>query len=187
MATSPNENGNPFAALAVGAFTNSMMLPWLHTKRKRKEYTRRKTDLSLTKQIEDLLLQQQKKKLKEASSSASSSGKDGAPLTPEQVERNIQEALACPCIADFRDGPCGPSFVAAFSCFLRSTSSQQASAGSSGGGGDGANAPECLGAFEAMQACMVKHPEAFTDFVKSKEEAEADEDAEDSGGDDKKK
>ena len=34
---------------------------------------------------------------------------------------------------------------------------------------------------------MVKHPEAFTDFVKSKEEAEADEDAEDSGGDDKKK
>ena len=62
MATSPNENGNPFAALAAGAFTNSMMLPWLHTKRKRKEYTRRKTDLSLTKQIEDLLLQQQKKK-----------------------------------------------------------------------------------------------------------------------------
>jgi hypothetical protein len=33
-----------------------------------------------------------------------------------------------------------------------------------------------------MQACMVKHPEAFTDFVISKEEAEADEDAEESGG-----
>lgn len=98
-------------------------------------------------------------------------------MTPEQVERNIQEALACPCIADFRDGPCGPSFLAAFSCFLRSSSSQQAA--TSGGG---ANAPECLGAFEAMQACMVKHPEAFTDFVKSKEEAEADEDAEESGG-----
>ena len=111
-------------------------------------------------------------------------------MTPEQVERNVQEALACPCIADFRDGPCGPSFVAAFSCFLRSTSSQQAAttgAGSGGGGGGGANAPECLGAFEAMQACMVKHPEAFTDFVKSKEEAEADEDAEESGGGEDKK
>ena len=103
------------------------------------------------------------------------------PLTPEQVERNIQEALACPCIADFRDGPCGPSFVAAFSCFLRSTGASEGS-NNSGGGGGGANAPECLGAFEAMQACMVKHPEAFTDFVKSKEEAEADEDAEESGG-----
>jgi len=34
---------------------------------------------------------------------------------------------------------------------------------------------------------MVKHPEAFTDFVKSKEEAEADEDAEDSGGEEKKR
>ena len=112
-------------------------------------------------------------KKKEAASSSSSSSKDGAPLTPEQVERNIQEALACPCIADFRDGPCGPSFVAAFSCFLRSSSMAAGAA---------TNAPECLGAFEAMQMCMVKHPEAFTDFVKSKEEAEADEDAEESGG-----
>lgn len=77
--------------------------------------------------------------------------------------------------------------MAAFSCFLRSTSLQQAGTGASAGsssnsGGGGANAPECLGAFEAMQACMVKHPEAFTDFVISKEEAEADEDAEESGG-----
>ena len=127
----------------------------------------------------------------EASSSSSSPPKDGTPLTPEQVERNIQEALACPCIADFRDGPCGPSFVAAFSCFLRSTSATaegtsgdggRSGGATAGGGGGGANAPECLGAFEAMQACMVRHPEAFTDFVKSKEEAEADEDAEENGG-----
>jgi hypothetical protein len=30
MATSPNENGNPFAALAAGAFRNNMLLSWVH-------------------------------------------------------------------------------------------------------------------------------------------------------------
>ena len=29
----------------------------------------------------------------------------------------VAEALGCPCVADLKRGPCGPSFVSAFSCF----------------------------------------------------------------------
>ena len=42
---------------------------------------------------------------------------DGAKAT---VERKIEEALACDCIADLKEGPCGAPFVEAFSCFIRS-------------------------------------------------------------------
>ena len=86
------------------------------------------------------------------------------PLPPppplQQIERNIEEALACPCIADLKDGACGDSFVAAFSCFLWS----QAAPPDPGG----AAAPQCLPSFEALQACMAKHPAAFNEFVADK-------------------
>ncbi|KAF5839227.1 hypothetical protein DUNSADRAFT_1261 [Dunaliella salina] len=32
----------------------------------------------------------------------------------------IQEALACPCVKDLRESPCGPSFESAFTCFHKS-------------------------------------------------------------------
>ena len=38
----------------------------------------------------------------------------------QELNRRIEEALACPCIDDIKAGPCGPSFVAAFACFIRS-------------------------------------------------------------------
>ena len=57
-----------------------------------------------------------------------------------------------------KSGPCGPAFVGAFSCFLRS----QAAPPDPGG----AAAPQCLATFEALQACMAQHPAAFADFVK---------------------
>lgn len=37
------------------------------------------------------------------------------------MDKNIAQALACPCVADLREGPCGRAFVAAFTCFHRST------------------------------------------------------------------
>lgn len=82
-----------------------------------------------------------------------------SPPTPytQQIERNVEEALACPCIADLKDGPCGAPFVAAFSCFLRS----QAAPPDAGG----AAAPQCLASFDALQACMAQHPAAFAEFV----------------------
>lgn len=37
----------------------------------------------------------------------------------EDVESQIEKALSCPCVADVRAGPCGKSFDAAFTCFIR--------------------------------------------------------------------
>lgn len=81
------------------------------------------------------------------------------------MEARIEEALACPCVADLRDGPCGSAFVAAFSCFLRAQAGPPDPAGVA--------APACLPDFKALQACMVRHPEAFADFVQSKTESDA--------------
>lgn len=38
----------------------------------------------------------------------------------DEVKRKIDEALACTCVDDLKEGPCGDSFVEAFSCFIRS-------------------------------------------------------------------
>lgn len=43
----------------------------------------------------------------------------------QELNQKVEEALACPCLDDLKDGPCGPSFVAAFSCFLKSTASEK--------------------------------------------------------------
>ena len=43
----------------------------------------------------------------------------------QELHRKAEEALACPCVADLKAGPCGNSFVQAFTCFLTSTEDQQ--------------------------------------------------------------
>lgn len=37
----------------------------------------------------------------------------------QKLEQKIEEALACPCVEDLREGPCGKQFVGAFSCYVR--------------------------------------------------------------------
>ncbi|KAK9821127.1 hypothetical protein WJX81_003816 [Elliptochloris bilobata] len=81
----------------------------------------------------------------------------------EELDRAVEEALSCPCVDDLKDGPCGKSFVAAFSCFIRSTADEKGT--------------DCMEAFGAMQQCLLKHPEAFADFVRSKSESDAEHDA----------
>ena len=95
-----------------------------------------------------------------SSSPEATRGATSTSTTPEALEARIQEALACPCVADLRDGPCGTSFVAAFSCFLRDQAGPPDPAGVA--------APACLPAFKALQACMVRHPEEFADFGRVK-------------------
>jgi len=63
----------------------------------------------------------------------------------------VEEALACPCLDDLKEGPCGKSFVAAFSCFLKSQATEKGT--------------DCVESFQAMQQCMVKHPQAFAEYV----------------------
>lgn len=44
------------------------------------------------------------------------------PCRPQAAAARVSEALACPCVADLKHGPCGAAFVTAFSCFHLSTS-----------------------------------------------------------------
>ena len=37
----------------------------------------------------------------------------------QDLEQKIEEALACPCVDDLRNGPCGKEFVGSFSCYVR--------------------------------------------------------------------
>ena len=43
----------------------------------------------------------------------------------QELNQKVEQALACPCLDDLKEGPCGPSFVAAFSCFLKSRANEK--------------------------------------------------------------
>ncbi|CDF77416.1 unnamed protein product [Chondrus crispus] len=80
-------------------------------------------------------------------------GGDAPPADPAEdtptlsKEEMVEEALACPCIAAMRDGPCGDAFTSAYRCFLESETEPK-----------GMN---CIDSFSAMQTCMVAHPEDY--------------------------
>lgn len=106
----------------------------------------------------------------------------------QELDRAVEEALSCPCVDDMKDGPCGKSFVAAFSCFIRSTADEKAwftpcyLAISSDrvalvNSHFRLQGTDCMESFGAMQQCLLKHPEAFADFVSSKSESDAEHDA----------
>jgi hypothetical protein len=106
----------------------------------------------------------------------------------EDLEKQIQEAIACPCVgkcphfhttppirslrhrhrhflfetiiltsrflllyfpfniaADLRDGPCGTTFVGAFSCYIRSSHEEKGM--------------DCLEEFKSFQECLHKNPD----------------------------
>ncbi|KAL4857952.1 Mitochondrial intermembrane space import and assembly protein 40 [Chlorella vulgaris] len=63
----------------------------------------------------------------------------------ENVEKKIEAALSCPCLGDLKDGACGPSFVHAFSCFIRSEEEDKGM--------------DCLDQFKAFQVCLQHNPE----------------------------
>lgn len=55
----------------------------------------------------------------------------------EELDREVEEALACPCVADLRDGACGEAFVNSFSCFIKSKEEEKGM--------------DCLESFQALQ------------------------------------
>uniref|UniRef100_A0A061RNF1 Mitochondrial intermembrane space import and assembly protein 40 n=1 Tax=Tetraselmis sp. GSL018 TaxID=582737 RepID=A0A061RNF1_9CHLO len=75
--------------------------------------------------------------------------------TGEELDQQIDDALSCPCVADLREGPCGEAFVAAFRCFIKSTEAEKGS--------------DCGLPYQSLQACMLKNPEAFAEFMKPDE------------------
>ncbi|QDZ20532.1 hypothetical protein HOP50_04g30530 [Chloropicon primus] len=70
----------------------------------------------------------------------------------EKVQRKIDEALACDCVSDLKEGPCGSPFIEAFSCFIRSQE-------------PGFQDTDCSDAFGKLKDCMILHPEQFEDFA----------------------
>ncbi|KAK9820729.1 hypothetical protein WJX74_005243 [Apatococcus lobatus] len=84
-----------------------------------------------------------------AAEAARQSGTEGE----EDLDRKVEEALACPCVADLREGPCGKVFVEAFSCYVKSTAEDKGS--------------DCMESFVGMQQCMLAHPAAFAEYAES--------------------
>lgn len=46
-------------------------------------------------------------------------------LLTQDLDQKVEQALACPCLDDLKEGPCGTSFIAAFSCFLKSRADEK--------------------------------------------------------------
>ena len=91
------------------------------------------------------------------------------PLTPaprtgkQAAEARIASALACPCVKDLREGPCGAAFEAAFRCYHRSREVPQGA--------------ECGAANLAMAACLQSTPGALDAFRHAQESSFGEEDS----------
>ncbi|ESZ92737.1 hypothetical protein SBOR_6902 [Sclerotinia borealis F-4128] len=82
-------------------------------------------------------------------------GQQGA-FNPETGEIN----WGCPCLGGMADGPCGPEFRAAFSCFVHSKEEPKG--------------VECIEKFKGMQDCFREHPEMYASELED-DEAEVEE------------
>ncbi|KAI5072258.1 hypothetical protein GOP47_0012364 [Adiantum capillus-veneris] len=81
-------------------------------------------------------------------SSAQETLGDTAAGTNEDLQLKAERALACPCVAGLREGPCGKEFSEAFVCFIKSTAEPKGS--------------DCVESFLNMQSCMLDYPDAFS-------------------------
>ena len=70
-----------------------------------------------------------------------------AAVAAPAVSAEVAEALACPCVAELRDGVCGAAFVTAFSCYVSSREKEKGT--------------ECAELFEHMRVCMETHNDQF--------------------------
>lgn len=43
----------------------------------------------------------------------------------QDLDQKVEQALACPCLDEMKEGPCGSSFITAFSCFLKSRANEK--------------------------------------------------------------
>ncbi|EFN58569.1 hypothetical protein CHLNCDRAFT_140714 [Chlorella variabilis] len=93
----------------------------------------------------------------------------------DDVEKQIEAALACPClgelrrphwclpfarrtIRDLKEGACGPTFVHAFGCFIRSEHEDKGM--------------DCLEQFKAFQVCLQKNPEHLAKIMQADDGAD---------------
>ena len=50
-------------------------------------------------------------------------------LDLQNLDKKIEEALACPCVDDLREGPCGSQFTQAFTCYIKNVKADKVSWG----------------------------------------------------------
>lgn len=81
-------------------------------------------------------------------------------FNPETGEINWD----CPCLGGMADGPCGPEFKAAFSCFVFSKEEPKGM--------------DCVDRFKGMQDCFRKHPEIYGEELEGDEEEDGEHDGE---------
>jgi intermembrane space import and assembly protein 40 len=103
----------------------------------------------------------------------------------EDIEKQIEQALNCPCIGafhhalpshssspnkpetthlpaplfragDLKEGPCGQTFVTAFSCYIRSSHPEKGM--------------DCLDQFKGFQECLKQHPDHVDKIMQDAEE-----------------
>ncbi|GAA5932505.1 hypothetical protein JCM1841_000231 [Sporobolomyces salmonicolor] len=74
-----------------------------------------------------------------------SDASQAAAFNPETGEINWE----CPCLGGMADGPCGPEFKAAFSCFVYSEAEPKG--------------VDCVEKFRGMQECFRRHPDIYGD------------------------
>ncbi|KEF57427.1 uncharacterized protein A1O9_05344 [Exophiala aquamarina CBS 119918] len=77
-------------------------------------------------------------------------GQQGA-FNPETGEINWD----CPCLGGMADGPCGPEFKEAFSCFVFSNEEPKGM--------------DCIDKFQNMQQCFQRHPEVYKGELEDEE------------------
>ncbi|KAJ6593988.1 hypothetical protein B0H19DRAFT_1246707 [Mycena capillaripes] len=93
------------------------------------------------------------KDAEEAETSGGDSG--GGAFNPETGEINWD----CPCLGGMADGPCGPQFREAFSCFVYSE--------------DEPKGINCVEKFQGMQTCFREHPDVYASEIADDEAADA--------------
>lgn len=68
----------------------------------------------------------------------------------EELDKKIEEALACPCVDDLREGACGSQFTQAFTCYIKNMKADKLG--------------DCYPKFEAMHRCMGDNPQSFSKY-----------------------
>ncbi|GAA5879636.1 hypothetical protein JCM1840_000595 [Sporobolomyces johnsonii] len=101
-----------------------------------------------------------------------SSPSPSAESTPDPTTSDSSQATAfnpetgeinwdCPCLGGMADGPCGPEFKAAFSCFVYSEAEPKG--------------VDCVEKFRGMQECFRRHPDIYGDDAEDLEGDDAEE------------
>jgi len=87
----------------------------------------------------------------------------------EEWYPNTSDGRAIDCAGDLKDGPCGQTFVGAFTCYIKSTHEEKGM--------------DCLDQFKLFQECLKQHPDHVEKIMQEATSEEVvDEEGKNNGG-----